>query len=213
LIDSIKLNTNCDVYAYTGDRPEVVTENIIKVSDITDVSVMHFRTFNYNLKGIITNHCYHTTDYDRIIFLDCDVMITQETDIFESLFNDGDFYAKYERFNPVHKNNPTWLKYKKLMTVLETPNEDFFLGMPYANESFFICNRSDRTSKFLKLWADICEKSSKGRVVPIFECVELGIALHYSEDLNFENLRGGILKDNMLLVTMHRGKDIQVVRR
>ena len=212
LIESVKKNTGCEVYVYNAENV-IDYENITNVEDVTDVPLNHVKVFNYNLKGIVTNHCYNNTDHDRIIFCDSDIMITEKTDLLETIFDECDFCAKFERFTSTHKLNPTWRKYQNLMKVLKRPEENFFEGMVYSNESFFICNRTDRTDQFLKHWSDICVQSSKHGLNPAFECVELGVALHDSSGLHVENLRGGVLKDNMMLVTRHRGKYIQVIRR
>ena len=212
LIESVKKHTGCEVYVYNAENV-IDYDNTTHVEDVTNVPLKFVKIFNYNLKGIVTNHCYNSTGHDRIIFCDSDIMITENTDLLETIFQDCDFCAKFERFNPTHKMNPTWRKYQNLMKILNRSNEDFFEGMTYANESFFICNRSHHTTQFLSRWSDVCEISSKNGINPAFECVELGIALHDSPGLHVENLRGGVLRDNMMLVTRHRGKYIQVIRR
>ena len=165
LIESVTKNTGYDIRVYNGNNI-ILHDNVIDVTEITDVESQYVKVFNFNLKGIVMQHCYETTDYDKIIFCDSDIMITEKTQVFDVNYNDHDFYAKFERFNPTHKHNPTWKKYKRLMEVLGYPEENFFEGMTYANESFFICNRSERTENFLSTWRDICVKSSKGNINP-----------------------------------------------
>lgn len=212
LIETYKKHTSCEVYVYT-DTPELLDyNNVIDLKTITNAPLFHQNVFNYNLKGIVSENCYATTNHDRIIYADCDTSVLQDTDILETHFDDCDIAGIHGKFVEAHFGLPPGLKYLAIKDIVKLDDADL-LKMKYFNEAFLIFNRSPNTDKLLKIWGYICETVSTLDVNPYPECVEFGIATYLVNDLKIHNLVNGVLKGDSILVTQHRRNTIGVVRR
>lgn len=213
LIYSCRKYTDYDVCVYTDDVDAFDCEYVYDLSQVTKVDLYHrVNTFNYNLKGIITCHCYKMfKKYNKIIYMDCDVTFHKSNDLFNENFNMADVYGSYGYFGKDHRVVQTGLKFDILKDKLKL--EDFFEDMIYMNEVIFICNRSDNTNKFLKRWSELCTFSSTHDINPCQECVELGVALYQTPDLIVANLNGSVLKHNNIITTRHRNKELDLIRK
>ena len=198
------------VYTYTHEFSDDVDE-VVRIQDFTDAPPRLNTTFNYNLKGIVTNHMFTNNDYDQIVFVDCDLVMTSPTKAFEEELSEGDIWGNYSKFDATHRLLQSGAKFDHIVELLDISG-DFFEAMYYFTETMLVINRSNATAKFLNNWARICEAVSATNINPCYESVELGMALHQTKaDLDLRQLRTTSLKTDKTFLTDHRDKFIDVI--
>lgn len=197
------------VYTYTGEFENA--DQIVKFPSFSKAPTRMNATFNYNLKGIATKHMFNTTDYDQIVFLDCDIVMTKPTLAFTEEMSTGDVWGNFSNFGVAHQGVQSGAKYKEIMAHLGF-EKDFFLSMKYFTETMLLLNRTAASQDFVNNWGWVCEEISQTRINPAYECVELGIAMHISGDVECNQLKATSLKRDQTFLTEHRDKMLPVVQ-
>lgn len=211
MIDSIKQNTEYPVHVYTSTTPVQNADRVIDIKEFSDAPFRIQAAFNYNLKGIIINHFFNNTDYEKIVYLDCDIVINKPSKAFENEMNDYDFWGNVSSFSEEHTKLQSGQKFEDVIRRLNIKNIDI-LKAKYVTETIIVFNRTEKTKRILQNWADICEQVSKTNITPAYECVELGIAIQQVEDAKF-GLLGKTSLANDIFETEHREKFIPIVRK
>lgn len=178
LLQTFRQYTDYDVMVYTDQPPEHIdspTNMLIRVEDITSAPFKVQAAFNFNLKGIVTAHAYKTfLDYDRIIWADCDVYLTDKCPRLDEYTID-DVYFRIGPFPP--PPSVAEIKYQQIRKMMHTPDKS--KELVYVNEVLFVINRNPRSTGFINRWGDLCVFSSLNHNInPCYEAVEVSIALN-----------------------------------
>lgn len=212
LAESLKQNSDYPLTIYTLEPEMFDGYNVVDIRSFSSAPEKINATFNYNLKGIITNHFYNNTTFDQLVYVDCDVVLTQTSDVLQTQLSEGDLWGVFASFDNVHRKLPQGLKYNAVREYFGI-RDDILLNMKYFTEVMFVLNRGDYTGEFLNNWRNICEEISKTDIEPAYECVEFGMAVYETKDLDYRNLRkSGLRGKGIYLTEIRHGKMKDVVR-
>jgi hypothetical protein len=202
-----------DTVIYHDKATPINHDTTIEINDLFKVPYKISGMFNYSLKGMVVKDAYDRfPEYERIIFLDADIIFWRRTKLFEHMIL-KDLYATIRWFNPIHEKAASGRKYHRLAHFLEGSIDLKFPGIPYVTETIIVMLRNERITRFIDLWAWICETSSINHVNPSFEAVEIGIALHNTPEVEWHNICGSPFKKNDCLRTEHRTEFQPVIAR
>ena len=161
LIDTFTRYSDYDIIVFTDqDTDTINTDRVITLSDITDVPVRIRTSFNYNLKGIVTQYTYNTfPEYDRVLWCDCDVFMSQPCPEFDA-FTEADMYCRNSPFPPRNPNAAVYVKYLAVLEELGLEDK-YYETMPYITEIFLLLIRGEKATAFVNRWGELCTLVSK----------------------------------------------------
>ncbi len=208
LVKTFTEYSDCDIVVYTDCVDGVEHDNVIDITGVTSCFLHRGVIFNYNLKGIITGYTYDRfTEYDRIIWMDCDLFLTGRCIPLDDM-NESDIYGRLERFPLNHIQQ--YDKHLLLMQEFNMDWGDIYDDLWYWIETILIVNRNERSEKFLHIWKELCERiSNETKINPCYECVEFALSLFQCDDLIVGKIPRYIRRPDVPVITLHtmlRGK-------
>jgi len=184
LLRTFRQYSDYDVVVYTDQHPKNIDAPANKVIQVTDITSAPFKVqaaFNFNLKGIVTSHAYkHFLEYDRIVWADCDVYLTDRCALLES-YTENEVYFRIGKFPP--PPSVAERKYQQIIEIMKVP--DTSKDLVYPNEVLFVIRRCPNATQFINRWADLCVFSSLNHHInPCYEAIELSMALGFCKELD-----------------------------
>jgi hypothetical protein len=210
---SLKEQIGADLHVYTYDNEfETIAEsNVVRIPTFSSAPKNMNACFNFNLKGIVTHHFFNNSDYDQVVFLDCDIVMNNATNAFQAEMFEKDIWGNYSEFGEAHVSLQSGDKFRMIADLLDI-SHDIFVGALYFSETIFMFNRTDKSKEVLGKWAEICEAVSQTKINPAYECVEFGIALRQSGGVECGKLNTTTLRTDNVFSTEHRDKMLPVVQ-
>jgi hypothetical protein len=208
LVQTFGAYTDFDIVIYT-DQPHngIDHDNIVNLSSVGDYRIKVQAAFNFNLKGIFIHHAYRTfSQYDRIIWVDCDVFLTGPCPHLFDQMTDGDLHARIGPFPPSNQAFDKLNIIANFIQLRPLPKTD---QLPYINEVMIVVNRTPLSSLFVDKWFNLCVHSTMNwGINPCYEAVEFAIAAYGVPDLDIQELprRHGL--EHTSIFTSHRDNDM-----
>lgn len=202
LIQSVLKFTNVNIYVITDDifafgnyyGARVI---LIDIRQLTQDPFEVNNIFNYNLKYYCFKHCVLNTEYNTIIYMDCDSF----------LFGwDVNFMYQIKELNGIiarSRDNISNMMDDNIVSNKIYALQQHGIHFPLIIENILILKRHHSVNNFIEVWGEIINQSLLLRCTPFMEAIEFGIAA-FKTSTPIHNINYRPFSDNFR--TLHHDK-------